>query len=164
MRLSPGARGRWDDARQTVNDLIDFLVVARRETYAIPDGTDVGDGTRHMLFDSRPWRYRDRYAGTNPYGGHEIVWRDGAVVWMQNYMAEIVCDLRPMDEIYGFQREVLAQPDRDHLMRGPAQFVRGSYCYANSVEGTLARFSGIETITHDGTPVYRMIFHGGVVG
>ena len=147
-----------------MNDLIDFLVVARRETYAIPDGTDVGDGTWHMLFDSGNWRYRDRYAGGNPYGGHEIVWRDGSVVWMQNYMAEIVSDLRPMDEIYEFQREVLGQPDRNHLMRGPAELSRGPYCYVNSVEGTLARFSGIETISYAETPVYRMIFHGGVVG
>ncbi len=147
-----------------MDDLIDFLVVARRRTYAIPDGTDVGDGTSHMLFDSGPWRYRDRYAGTNPYGGHEIVWRDGTVVWMKNYMAEVVCEEPPMEDIYRFQREVLGQPDRDHLMRGPARVVRGPYRYANSVEGTLARFSGTETISHDGIPVYRMIFHGGIVG
>ena len=147
-----------------MNELIDFLVMARRETYAVPDGTDVGDGTRHMVFDCGVWRYRDRYAGSNPYGGHEIVWRDGTVLWMQNYMAEIVSDIRPMDEVYAFQREVLGQPDRDHLMRGPAEFIRGAYRYVNSVEGTLDRFSGAETITHDGRPVYRMIFHGGVVG
>ena len=62
-----------------MNDLIDFLVVARRETYAIPHGVAVGDGTKQMIFDQGLWRYRDRYAGQNPYGGHEIVWRDGVV-------------------------------------------------------------------------------------
>ena len=147
-----------------MNDLIDFLVIARRETYAIPHGTEVGDGTQQMIFDAGPWRYRDRYAGGNPYGGHEIVWRDGAVVWMKNYMAEVLPDLRPMAEIYDFQREVLGQPDREHLMRGPARYENGPYAYENSVRGDLAWFSGEETIRYEGTAVYSMIFHGGLVG
>ena len=147
-----------------MQDLIDFLVIARRETYAIPDGTPLEDGTAQMAYDHGPWRYRDRYAGMNPYGGHEIVWKDGQVVWMKNYLAEILSDLRPMAEIYDFQREVLGQPDPDHLMRGPARFENGPYSYANTVAGDLARFSGEETIAFDGTPVYRMIFHGGLIG
>ena len=147
-----------------MDDLIDFLVVARRETYAIPHGTEVGDGTQQMIFDSGPWRYRDRYAGMNPYGGHEIVWKDGSVVWMKNYMAEVLSDLRPLEEIYTFQREVLAQPDPEHLMRGPARYENGAWSYGNTVTGDHARFSGEETIAFEGTPVYRMIFHGGLVG
>ena len=147
-----------------MKDLIDFLVVARRETYAIPDGTPVGDGTMQMLWDAGDWSYRDRYAGQNPYGGHEIVWHDGRVVWMKNYMAEVLTDRLPMAEIYDFQREVLGRPDPEHLMRGPASYERGPFAYANTVTGDLARFSGEETIRHEGEPVYRMIFHGGLVG
>ena len=147
-----------------MNDLIDFLVVARRETYAIPHGTAVGDGTEQMIFDQGPWRYRDRYAGQNPYGGHEIVWRDGAVVWMKNYIAEVLSDMRPLEEINAFQREVLGQPDPEHLMRGPASYVSGPYSYANTVECDLARFQGEETIAWQDTPVYRMIFHGSLIG
>ena len=147
-----------------MNDLIDFLVVARRETYAIPHGTAVGDGTEQMIFDQGPWRYRDRYAGRNPYGGHEIVWRDGVGVWMKNYIAEVLSDIRPLEEIYAFQREVLGQPDPEHLMRGPASYVSGPYSYANTVEGDLARFQGEETIAWQDTPVYRMIFHGSLIG
>jgi hypothetical protein len=147
-----------------MRDLIDFLVVARRETYAIPDGTPVGDGTTQMLWDKPGWSYRDRYAGQNPYGGHEIVWRDGQVVWMKNYMAEVLSVRVPMARIYDFQREVLGQPDPEHLMRGPAAYQRGAFAYANTVTGDLARFSGEETIRHEGFPVYRMIFHGGLVG
>ena len=147
-----------------MKDLIDFLVIARRETYAIPKGTPIGDGTEQMAFDAGPWRYRDRYSGQNPYGGHEIVWRDGAVIWMKNYMAEVLSGLRPMAEVYDFQREVLGQPDPEHLMRGPASYEKGAYGYRNTVEGDLGRFSGEETIAWQGTPVYRMIFHGGLVG
>jgi hypothetical protein len=83
---------------------------------------------------------------------------------MKNYMAEVLSDLRPMAEIYDFQREVLGQPDPEHLMRGPASYENGAYAYRNTVEGDLARFSGEETIAWQGTAVYRMIFHGGLVG
>jgi hypothetical protein len=147
-----------------MQDLIDFLVAARRATYAIPEGTDLGDGTAQMSFDDGPWRYRDRYAGLNPYGGHEIVWKDGAVVWMKNYVAEVLSDLRPMDEIYAFQREVLGQPDPRHPMRGPARHENGPYSYANTVEGDLARFRGEETIAFEGRPVYRIMFQGSLIG
>ena len=144
--------------------LIDFLVKARRVTYAIPQGTVVGDGTEQMIYDRDEWRYRDRYAGRNPYGGHEIVWRDGQVVWMKNYIAEVVSDLRPMSEIYGFQREVLGQPDPDHLMRGPAHYANGAYSYTNNIEGDLSYFIGHEQIFYNGEEVYRMTLHGGSIG
>lgn len=147
-----------------MKDLIDFLVLARRETYAIPHGTAVGDGTEQMAFDRGAWSYRDRYAGQNPYGGHELLWRDGKVIWMKNYMAEVLADHPPMAAIYAFQREVLGQPDPAHLMRGPESYANGPWTYRNTVTGDLARFSGEETIAFEGRSVYRMTFHGGLVG
>lgn len=147
-----------------MDELIDFLVEARRVTYAIPHGTPVGDGTEQMIYDRDEWRYRDRYAGQNPYGGHEIVWLNGDVIWMKNYIAEVLNDIRPMSEIYAFQREVLGQPDPNHLMRGPANYTNGLYRYTNSVEGDLAAFKGEEQILYQNEPVYRMIFHGGNIG
>ena len=61
----------------------EFLALARRETYAIPHGDKLGDGTEHMAFDLGSWRYRDRYTGRNPYGGQELVWFEGRPVWME---------------------------------------------------------------------------------
>ena len=145
-------------------ELVDFLTEARRETYAIPQGERLGDGTEHMAWDRGPWSYRDRYAGTNPYGGQELVWRDGKVVWMMNYYAEVLAARPSMDEIYAFQREVLGRPDPTHLMRGPARYARAPFTYRNEVRGDLARFSGQESIRHEEAEVYRMVFHGGLVG
>ena len=145
-------------------NLVDFLVEARRGTYAIPHGTPLGDGTEEMAWRGGDWRYQDRYAGTNPYGGHELVWHRGRVVWLMHYFAEVLVRRPPMDEIYAFQREALGRPDPDHLMRGPVSFVRSPFVYQNKVEGDLDRFKGVETITFDGEVVYRMHFHGGRVG
>lgn len=147
-----------------MDELIDFLVEARRVTYAITHGTPVGDGTEQMIYDRGEWRYRDRYAGQNPYGGHEIVWHNGNVIWMKNYIAEVLSDIRPMSEIYEFQREVLGKPDPNHLMRGPANYTSGLYRYTNSVEGDLTAFKGEEQILYQNQPVYQMIFHGGNIG
>ncbi|MDJ0607770.1 MAG: DUF5680 domain-containing protein [Kiloniellales bacterium] len=145
-------------------ELVDFLTQARRETYAIPHGESLGDGTEHMAWDRGEWSYRDRYAGTNPYGGQELVRREGKVVWMMNYYAEVLTARPSMDEIYAFQREVLGQPDPARPMRGPARYASGPFTYRNEVRGDLDRFSGQETIRHEEAEVYRMVFHGGLVG
>ena len=147
-----------------MEDLINFLVEARRVTYAIPHGTAVGDGTEQMAYDKDEWCYRDRYMGQNPYGGHEIVWRNGKVIWIKNYIAEVVSDERPLTEIYDFQREVLGQPDPNHLVRGPARYENGPYSYSNQIEGDLSYFTGHEQIFYNGVEIYRMIFHGGTIG
>ena len=141
-----------------------FLALARRETYAIPTGEKLGDGTEHMAFDQGPWRYRDRYAGQNPYGGQELVWCEGRAVWMKNYLAEVVSDSPSSEEIYAFQRLALGSPDPDHLMRGPAVFRDGRFRYENRIEGGLDRFQGEEFIYFEDQMVYRMILHGGKLG
>jgi hypothetical protein len=147
-----------------MHKLIDFLVTARRETYAIPTGTKIADGFSEMRFEEGDWRYRDRYTGINPYGGHEFIWHKDQPVWMKSYIAEIISDTRSPDEIYAFQREVLGKPDPSHPMRGPARYKNGSYRYENSVVGDLARFHGEESILFQGETVYRMMFHGGLIG
>ncbi|MEM7802555.1 MAG: DUF5680 domain-containing protein [Chloroflexota bacterium] len=146
-----------------MKDLIDFLVEARTVTYAIPHGTAVGEGIEEMSYDRGEWRYRDRYAGQNRYGGQEMVWRYDQVVWLKNYIAEVVSNRRPTSEIYSFQREVLGQPDPEHLMRGPAYYTNGFYRYTNQIEGDLSFFIGMEQIYYDDEEVYRMTFHGGKI-
>jgi len=142
----------------------EFLACARRTTYATPTGTLLGDGTSHMSYDDGPWRYRDRYAGLNPYGGQEIVWHDGRPVWIKNYVAEILSEPVPATEIYAFQRRALGQPDPERLMRGPPRMADGLYVYTTDITGNIDRFEGSETITYDTVPVYRMILHGGRLG
>ena len=148
----------------SMDDLVAFLVEARRETYAIPHGEKLTDGTEQMVWDRGDWSYRDRYAGQNPYGGHELIWHGGRVVWMKNYLAEVVSERCSSEEIYRFQRLALGNPDPRHLMRGPAHFCDGRFRYENRIEGNLDRFQGEEFIYFDDQAVYRMILHGGKVG
>ena len=147
-----------------MDDFKSFLAEARRETYAIPHGQPLGDGTEVMSYDAPGWSYRDRYAGENPYGGHELVWCGEDIIWMKNYMAEVLVEAPSMTDIYAFQREVLGQPDPDHLMRGPKHYVNGPFSYSNRIEGDIGRFQGEEVILYEGEVVYRMILHGGFLG
>jgi len=147
-----------------MREFIDFLVEARRGTYAIPHGEKQDDDTEQMTWSRSGWAYRDRYAGGNPYGGQELVWRSGKVVWMMNYYAEVVSESASLEEIYAYQREVLGQPDPEHLMRGPAIHRNGDFAYRNSVDGDISEFVGEERITWRDELVYRMRFHGGTVG
>ncbi|MEO0389360.1 MAG: DUF5680 domain-containing protein [Pseudomonadota bacterium] len=141
----------------------DFLALARTKTYAIPYGEPLGDNTEHMAFDHGDWRYRDRYTGHNPYGGQELVWFQGQTVWMKNYLAQVLSDICPMDDIYDFQRHALGQPDPNHLMRGPALVEQGSFRYTNEISRDIQQFAGTETIWFGSTPVYRMVLHGGAL-
>ena len=157
------------DHTALLHELVDFLVDARRGTYAIPHGNKLADATEEMVWSRGNWVYRDRYAGNNPYGGHELVWRDDNVVWMMNYYAEVVSDSLlakniSAEKVYAYQMEVLAQPDPNHLMRGPANHASGDFAYANQVDGDLTNFTGEEIISFQGETVYRMRFHGGVIG
>ena len=151
------------EPREEMHTLVDFLVQARRETYAISHGESLDDTTEQMVWSFEDWRYCDRYAGTNPYGGQELVWRGNQVVWMMNYYAEVLSDTVPINQIYAYQREVLGQPDREHLMRGPERHRRGDFAYQNTVDGELSDFIGEETIVFKNEKVYRMRFHGGSV-
>ena len=83
---------------------------------------------------------------------------------MKNYIAEVVSDKVPLSDIYDFQREVLGQPDPNHLMRGPASYSNAPYSYTNQIEGDLTFFKGHEQIFFNGEEVYRMTFHGGRIG
>lgn len=63
-----------------------------------------------MVLDLGRWRYRDRYAGYHRYGGHEIAWKDSIVIWMMNYIAKVLSDLRSMADTFDSQRKFLASP------------------------------------------------------
>jgi hypothetical protein len=145
-------------------DLVKFLIKARRATYAIPDGESSEDGGEQLTYMAGSMAYRDRYFGMNPYGGQELVWNVGHVVWMMNYYAEVTSDDIPLSDIYEFQRLVMGNPVEEKPMRGASGFRQGDFEYRNTSEGNLEGFTGREVILHRGKEVYWMVYHGGIVG
>lgn len=68
-------------------------------------------------------------------------------------------------EVYSFLRDALMQ-DCVAIVpaRGPASYLTGEWLYANSINGSLDRFVGVEEILRGGERVYRADFHGGRIG
>jgi hypothetical protein len=61
-------------------EFLAFLLRAKLKTYATGgegNERDFEDGTREMSYREGDFFYRDRYFGSNPFIGEEVVWRKG---------------------------------------------------------------------------------------
>ncbi len=145
----------------------EFLVEAKKNTYASKgEGGEkrLPDGTRELSFSQGDFFYRDRYFGSNPFGGEELVFQGKEAIWLMNYFGHC----QPMDgasqgEIYSFLKACLKKASVSAPFRGPQEFGAGEFLYENKFIGDLEAFSGEEAIYHQGQAVYRLKYHGGVL-
>ncbi|HEY9076100.1 MAG TPA: DUF5680 domain-containing protein [Anaerolineaceae bacterium] len=106
--------------------------------------------------------YIDTYLGGFRFAGEEAVWKDGAPVWGMNYYGWMLVPAIP--EGFGdFLKEALRQVPASAPYRGPKEWQNGRYAYACDWEGALEGFYGQEWIMLGGEPVYRLLFHGGII-
>ena len=67
------------------------------------------------------------------------------------------------EEFGHFLKRALGAVPSEAPYRGPAHFEEGRLSYTCGWEGSLAFFSGEETIRLDGKSIYRLYFHGGAI-
>ena len=85
--------------------LNEFLVKAKVNTYANSGagGEILGaDGSKELIFEEKPWLYRDRYFGAHTFVGEEVVSKGGRVVWSMNYYGRTLSDVIDPRELYDF--------------------------------------------------------------
>jgi len=142
-----------------------FLVKAKINTYAT-DGEDneetLLDGTKELEFKEGDFLYRDRYFGSNPFIGEEVVFYNGKVIWGMNYCGGVIFDVSS-EEIYVFLKKALRQVDKTIPFRGPKHFEDGKLKYINTVNGDIKKFDGIEEIFLNEKGIYKLIYHGVIV-
>jgi len=142
-----------------------FLVKAKINTYAT-DGEDneetLLDGTKELEFKEGDFLYRDRYFGSNPFIGEEVVFYNGKVIWGMNYCGGVILDVSS-EEIYVFLKKALRLVDKAIPFRGPKHFEDGKLKYINTVNGDIKKFDGIEKISSNEKGIYKLIYHGGIV-
>jgi hypothetical protein len=147
-------------------DLAEFLVKAKKATYA-SDGegneTQLPDGTRELIYEENGYKYRDRYFGFNPFGGEEVVWYGGEVVWIMNYYGKTTTKDVPPKNIYEFLKKAMSQVTLDKPYRGPDTFNDGDFQYMDKSRGDTNEFHGKEMIHYRGHEVYWLKYHGGLV-
>ncbi|MBI2452507.1 hypothetical protein HYV50_05560 [Candidatus Pacearchaeota archaeon] len=142
--------------------LADFIAKAKKSTYASGAKPKIlEDGFEELSYEERGLHYRDRWKGTNPFGGEEIVKEKDKVIWIMNYYGIVFSIKVESEKVYEFLRKAMNLVSRERPFRGPSHFKEGDFEYFDKSEGTLDRFKGIERILYMDEEVYRLEYHGG---
>jgi len=146
--------------------LKDFLVIAKKATYATSgEGGErrLKDGTKEFVFTKGPYTYRDRYFGSNPFIGQEIVFYKLKPVWGMNYAGRVTAHNVNSHEVYLFLKKALQKVTKQNPYRGPKRLVFGQWKYSCTIKESVNDFSGREDIYWRRKKVYELLFHGGEI-
>ena len=126
-------------------ELTKFLVQAKINTYASngEGGEEVlSDGSKELKFKEKGFKYRDRYFGTNPFIGEEIVWNEEDRIWGMNYYGTVFSGEVSIEEIYEFLKKAMLRVSEARPFRGPDNFKEGNFEYIDKSNGDIKMFSG----------------------
>ncbi len=124
------------------------------------------DGSHDLVIDHQGYRFHDNWFGSEPFGGREVVSKDGKVLWMMTYFGALVDTSADIGDTYGIGlKEAMRQPAEELPVRGPRQFTASNgYKYSFEWNGNLDRFVGVEKISNaKGEVVYVGEVSGGLV-
>lgn len=144
-----------------------FLRRAKLATYA-GQGDDASvapllPDSRQLEYTEGDWLYRDIYVGLTRFSGQEVVYFQGTAVWSMVYSGGVSEQVEDWRGVYAVLREALnVSPDQLPL-RGPSRYMRDSWSYRCTLQGSLQDFHGDELLTQDGQPVYSLRLFGGAV-
>lgn len=150
--------------------LIDFLVEAKRNTYAsLGDDASVQpllNGSKQLEYQSGDFLYRDIYFGSAFFIGQETAEYENRPIWSMVYSGGVIIPDANEDtigHIYSFLRQALRLVDTKSIYRGPRIYESGRYIFKNEYEGTLDCFRGKEIILMGEQKVYELHYNGGVI-
>lgn len=144
-----------------MQDIIDFVIEAKRNTYADKNNMVESSRTGSIDFEyiKGDYKYRDSYVGSKYFSGQEIVWIKDVPYWSMNYVGQVDSN----DFSGDFLKEVLKHNDKDMIYRGPSLYKKGDYAYLCTVEGNFNWFEGKEIILYKNKQIYELKFHGGIL-
>ncbi|MFA5797931.1 MAG: DUF5680 domain-containing protein [Candidatus Woesearchaeota archaeon] len=144
--------------------LEDFLVNAKKSTYANPDQKPVllEDGKKKYAFSDQGYTYEDIYTTRNEsFYGTETVKHYDIPVWRMEYTGRIVTNLLPQDQVYAFLKKALHNVEKNIPFRGPKEFSGGMMQYTHTLlSADTTTFKGIEEIFVGKTKVYELKYCG----
>lgn len=151
-------------------DLIHFLVEAKRNTYA-SQGDDASvhpilNGSKQLEYRSGDYFYRDIYFGSAFFIGQETVEFENRPIWSMAYSGGILfpdANRELIGSIYAFLRQALSLVDTESIYRGPQHYESDNFIFNNEYKGTFDCFYGKENIWMDDQKVYELHYNGGVI-
>jgi hypothetical protein len=147
------------------NDFIQFLLRAKRATYASGDQGQVFSSrtaSHDLAYREGELAYLDTYLGGFAFIGEEAVWQGEKPLWGMNYYGTMTVAEIPSG-FSDFLKLALRNAPEEAPYRGPANLIEGSFGYLCQWEGSMEMFRGQEQITLDGQEIYRLYFHGGKI-
>lgn len=147
------------------DELKAFILAASRATYASGDESikkKQTDGSTTIEYIEGNLKFHDNYFGGEPYGGREVVFRDGKAVWMMVYYGLVHAEIGNA-EVYGFLMNALQNTTLEAPYRGPALYEKEGWKYENMLSGDADHFFGTEKIYCEGECVYEASYIGGLV-
>ena len=147
-------------------ELINFILKAKKSTYAGAKGDSkkiLSDGSKEFTYAEGVYAYRDRYFGSDPFAGQEIIFSNGKAVWAMNYSGYILDKTASENVVYDYLKQALREVSESKPFRGPTEFVAGDYRYSSESLGKSTSFSGIEAIYFKNKKIYELYFHGGII-
>jgi hypothetical protein len=179
MRAYGSSIGVPDHQLPTFTDLPisllrEFLVEAKKQTYANTKAKQSPSLRPHSHdyhyeaeIEGEKMTYHDTYFGGKNFLGEEVVYRgDGAPKWGMNYYGFILDDELTEELLDQALRPALMLTGQDENtlpLRGPKQFRNFGYLYTFQTEGDLSNFTGLEQISKNNKPIYRLHCHGGLI-
>lgn len=149
-----------------LQELEQFIVHAKATTY-VGGGQKLLPyrlGSTDLQFYQGPNAYHDSYFGNSDFIGQEVVYRDHTPVWAMNYMGRILRDeLITAAEAGGMIKRSLTRMYREGRFLGGFTHLDGELTYNDTSVGDVAFFTGREWIERDGTLVYELHYHGGLI-
>ncbi len=135
-------------------------------TYALSGETgenNLVDGAKELDYKSGVFYYRDRYFGSDPFAGEEVVFLNKKALWIMNYSGRCLKTTISKKEIFSFLKRCLRKVDIDNLFRGPSEYCWGDYIYKNKTKGDVNNFCGEEFIYYKNKRIYELKYHGGLI-
>lgn len=152
-----------------LSELTAFLINAKRNSYAgqaerAPSKCIL---SKNYLYIEADYRYEDQYFGEYVDVGKEIVWFKEIPMWGMGYRGGMIdryrLDVDMRGETFQVLRTALKEPPLDFPVRGPMEYQKGSFRYANEFTGDLTEFIGYEQITYNDRLVYKRHYLGGLI-
>lgn len=152
-----------------IEDLYQFLIEAKKQTYAnelVKKCISTRKGSYDYEYRNNNMVYHDTYFGGTNFMGEEVVYlNEDTPIWGMNYYGVTLDDKLSEEAVDKALRPALMQVGMDDIIpvRGPKEFVNGSYKYTFDTSGDLNYFEGIETIHKGKEKVYVLKCHGGFI-
>lgn len=146
---------------------LDFIRESKLNSYAkdLSKKPPKIKGARKYIYKKGPFFYQDYYAGSFVDGGMEIVRYENNPIWMMGYQGGILNEnpFITAQDIFVFLKKALRLCPKEMPLRGPRLFRQDGFLYKNSIYGSIANFSGKESILLADNIVYKKKYIGGIL-